>query len=82
MYAHFANLEDDSNFIHARKQIKEYEKALKLVSTLGFKKLQTHISATSGTLIYEKGNGIHPMIRLGIGVYGIWPSKYLKSIYL
>ena len=81
IYAHFANIEDTTNFTHAQKQIQEYKKSLELADSLGFKNLQTHISATSGVLIYEKGSGIHPMIRLGIGVYGMWPSKYLQSIY-
>lgn len=81
IYAHFANIEDTTNFSHAQKQIKEYEKALKLAEKFNFKNLQTHISATSGLLAYEKENGIHPIIRLGIGVYGMWPSVYLKSKY-
>ena len=81
LYAHFANIEDTTDFSHAQKQIGEYEKALKLAEKFNFKDLQTHISATSGLLFYEKNQGIHPLIRLGIGVYGMWPSKYLKSIY-
>jgi alanine racemase len=81
MYAHFANIEDTTNFSHAQKQIKEFEKALELAEKFNFKNLQTHISATSGLLAYEKENGIHPIVRLGIGVYGMWPSEHLRSIY-
>jgi alanine racemase len=81
IYAHFANIEDTTNFFHAQKQIKEFAKALKLAEKFNFKNLQTHISATSGLLVYEKGKGIHPIIRLGIGVYGLWPSQHLKSEY-
>ncbi|MEK7471304.1 MAG: alanine racemase [Patescibacteria group bacterium] len=81
IYAHFANIEDTSNFIHAQKQIKEYQKALMLAKEFDFKNLQTHISATSGLLVYEKNQGINSIIRLGIGIYGIWPSVDLKSRY-
>jgi alanine racemase len=81
IYAHFANIEDTTDFSHAQKQITEYEKAVKLSEQFGFKKLKTHISATSGLLVYEKKRGIHPLIRLGIGVYGMWPSSYLQKIY-
>ena len=81
IYAHFANIEDTTNFTHAKKQIKVFEQALKLADEFCFKNLQTHISATSGILVYEKNQGIHPLIRLGIGVYGMWPSEYLKFIY-
>lgn len=81
IYAHFANIEDTTNFSHAQKQIKEYEKALVLAKEFGFKNLQTHISATSGLLVYEKNLGINNIIRLGIGVYGMWSSEHLKNIY-
>jgi len=81
IYAHFANIEDTTNFVHARKQIKEYQKAITLASKFGFKNLLTHISATSGILAYEKKKGIHPIVRLGIGVYGMWPSEALRKKY-
>lgn len=81
LYAHFANIEDVSNFTHAQKQIEEYERSLELAKTFGFKNLQTHISATSGILVYEKGSGINSIVRLGIGAYGMWPSEHLKSLY-
>lgn len=89
IYAHFANIEDTSNFTHAKKQIKEYQKALELAEEFNFRNLQTHISATSGLLVYEtclpvgkEGKGINSIVRLGIGVYGMWPSTNLKSKYL
>jgi len=91
IYAHFANIEDArlteesflrmKNSTHAYKQIDRYFQALELAENFGFKNLQTHISSTSGLLAYEKGKGIHPIIRLGIGVYGMWPSGYLESKY-
>lgn len=81
IYAHFANIEDTANFTHAKKQIDEYTNAVKLAAEFGFKDLQTHISATSGLLVYEKGKGAHPLVRLGIGVYGMWPGEHLKLKY-
>lgn len=91
LYAHFANIEDTrlseesfwrtKNSTHAYKQIDNFFQALELAEKFGFQDLQTHISSTSGLLVYEKNKGIHPIIRLGIGTYGMWPSEYLKSIY-
>jgi alanine racemase len=88
MYAHFANIEDTTDFSHAKKQILEYKKALSIAEENGFKNPRqggasflTHISATSGLLVYEKSEGIHPLVRLGIGVYGLWPSEHLKDFY-
>ncbi len=91
IYAHFANIEDTrpteqsfgraTNFYHAQKQIRQYEKALTLAAQFGFRDLDTHISSTAGILAYEKGKGIHQIVRLGIGMYGMWPSEYLKLLY-
>ena len=81
IYAHFANIEDTLNFSHANKQIKKYEEAIKIASLFGFHGLETHISATSGLLAYEINKGIHPVIRLGIGLYGLWPSDNLRVMY-
>lgn len=81
IYAHFANIEDTNNFTHAKKQIKKYEEALNIAKKMGFKNLQTHISATSGLLVYEKNKAINSFIRLGIGIYGLWPSEHIKYLY-
>lgn len=79
IYAHFANIEDGSSFVHAQKQIDEYARALKLAKEYGFENLQTHISSTSGILAYEKDSGVHPIVRLGLSTYGMWPSPHLKN---
>jgi alanine racemase len=81
IYAHFANIEDTNNFTHAEKQIKVFEQAVNLAKEFGFNDLMTHISATSGLLVYEKNRGINSIIRLGIGVYGMWPSEHIKYLY-
>jgi alanine racemase len=88
IYAHFANIEDTTNFTHAKKQITIFNQAINLAKKFGFKNprhggasLQTHISATSGLLVYEKNKGVNPLVRLGIGVYGLWPSEHIKFLY-
>lgn len=81
MYAHFANIEDTKDFSHAQKQIEIYERAVKSAEDFGFKDLETHISATSGILVYEKGGGIHSIVRSGIGLYGMWPSEEIEKMY-
>lgn len=81
IYAHFANIEDTTNSTHAKKQIREYEKVLKITKKFGYKNLQRHMSSTSGLLVYEKNTGRNDIIRLGIGVYGLWPSRHIKFLY-
>ena len=81
IYAHFANIEDTTDFSHAQKQIDQYKLSLEVAKEFGFKDLQTHISATSGFLVYEKSNSLNSIVRLGIGIYGMWPSEHLKFLY-
>ncbi|MEA3399528.1 MAG: alanine racemase [Patescibacteria group bacterium] len=78
VYSHFANIEDTSNFSHAQKQINQYKKVVKIFKKK-YPKIKTHISATSGLLVYEKNKKINDIVRIGIGLYGMWPSKYLEK---
>lgn len=81
LYAHFANIEDTKDFSHAQKQIDTYKRAVVLAESFNFKNLDTHISATSGILIYDKNFGLHSIVRLGIGLYGMWPAEHIQKIY-
>ncbi len=81
MYGHFANIEDTTDFSHAQKQIDAYERMQKIAAVAGYSDLKTHISATSGLLSYEKDTGKNPIIRLGVGAYGMWPSETLQRQY-
>jgi len=81
VYSHFANIEDTANFSHAQKQIDEYQKICNLFKKNGFKNIKTHISATSGVLAYEQNYGLNNIVRIGIGLYGMWPSEYLEKIW-
>jgi alanine racemase len=81
IYSHFANIEDTANFSHAQKQINEYKKVCDLFRKYGFKNIKTHISATSGVLVYEQNKGLDNIVRIGTGLYGSWPSEYLEKIW-
>ncbi len=80
VYSHFANIEDTMNFTHAERQIKTYHECIEIFKLNGFDKIKTHISATSGILVYDNKNSEHSIVRLGIGLYGMWPSEHLKYL--
>ena len=80
VYSHFANIEDTMNFTHAERQINMYHKCVETFRSNGYPNIKTHISATSGILVYEKGNSLHNIVRLGIGLYGMWPSEHLQFL--
>ena len=77
VYSHFANIEDTMNSTHAHRQIDTYHKCVEIFKQNGFPNIHTHISATSGILVYEKEENLHSLVRLGIGLYGLWPSEHL-----
>ena len=79
IYAHFANIEDTKDFSHAKKQINEYKKALEIFKLNGFTNIKTHMSSTAASLVYEKDKGINNIVRIGIGLYGLWPSEEVKK---
>jgi alanine racemase len=79
IYSHFANIEDTTDFSHAQKQIDNFKRAVEIFKAEGFKKIKTHISASSGIMVYEKGSGQSDIVRLGISLYGMWPSDELKA---
>ena len=40
--------------------------------------MKTHISSTAGTFVYEKNFGINSLVRIGLGLYGMWPSLVIS----
>jgi alanine racemase len=81
VYSHFANIEDTTDFTHAQKQLNAFKEAIDLFRKNGFENINHHISATSGILVYEKDNHHNALVRLGIGLYGLWPSHELKAAH-
>ncbi len=80
VYSHFANIEDTMNSTHANRQIDTYHSCVEIFRKNGYENINTHISATSGILVYEKGENIHSIVRLGVGLYGMWPSDHLEYL--
>ena len=80
VYSHFANIEDTMNRTHAERQIDIYHKSVKIFKENGYENINTHISATSGIIVYENNGNLHDIVRLGIGLYGLWPSEHLEFL--
>lgn len=74
IYAHFANIEDTRDFSHAQMQIDTFHEVRAKVAS----DVKTHISSTSGALVYERDKAQNQIVRLGIGTYGLWPSEYMR----
>jgi alanine racemase len=73
-YAHFANIEYTTDLVHAIEQVEAFDCAFVEIRQR-FPHLGRHISATSGVMTLESGNDL---VRLGIGMYGMYPSSALE----
>jgi alanine racemase len=73
VYTHFANIEDTLDPSFAELQLQRFREALAILERAGIRPDQVHTSATAGSLLYPEMD--FTMIRLGIGTYGVWPSR-------
>lgn len=76
IFTHFA-CADEENDQKTLVQIKKFESMLKIAHDNGFYFKTVHACNTAGAL-----RGLCPdygMVRLGIGIYGYYPSEYMKK---
>ncbi len=73
VYTHFASAKDITYPFYTKCQIEKFQKAINILSKAGFKKILRHAAATGATLLYPESH--FDMARVGIGLYGLWPSK-------
>lgn len=73
-YAHYANIEDTTDLTHAVAQDEAFEGAFAKLQAR-WPAIERHISATSGHL--TRPNAQNAVVRLGIGLYGLYPSASL-----
>ncbi|MFA6383128.1 MAG: alanine racemase [Parcubacteria group bacterium] len=76
IYTHFAAAKNPSFPKDTQTQLAEFEEAVTLVRSAGFNPIR-HAAATSGTLLFPKSH--FDMVRVGIGLYGLWPSKETEA---
>ena len=73
VYTHFANIEDTLDPSYAQMQLRRFNEAVEGLADARIRPTQVHAAATAGILLYPETH--FSMVRLGIGAYGIWPSR-------
>ncbi len=73
LYTHFANIEDTLDPSFAQLQLRRFREAMAMFEKRGVRVSQIHAAASSGALLYAETS--FSMVRVGIGAYGIWPSR-------
>lgn len=75
-YTHFASAKDLNYPTYTDWQFKEFKKSISRLKKSGFNNLVCHAAATGGTLMNPRYH--LDAVRVGIGLYGLWPSKELE----
>jgi len=78
LYTHFAEAKDPRSGDSTRRQIDELHAWINAFKEAGFSPV-VHASATAGTLLYPQAH--FDMVRIGIGMYGLWPSSDVERFY-
>jgi alanine racemase len=76
VYTHFSSAKDINYPGYTEMQLAKFLSCAKILAEAGFKNLMRHASATGGTLVDSKYH--LDAVRVGIGLYGLWPSKELE----
>ena len=76
MSTHYANIEDTTEHSYAKQQIENFMDAYETMKHYGINIKYRHTACTAAPMLFPE---IHfEMIRFGIGLYGLWPSKETK----
>lgn len=77
--SHFADVEDVLDHEYALCQLERFQKACATFKQAGFK-LLPHIASSASTLLLAQS--LFAMTRIGISLYGLWPSSKTRLSYL
>ncbi len=79
LYTHFAEAKNPRSGDNTRRQIKEFAQWITAFHAVGLKPM-THAAATGGALLYPAAH--YNMVRIGIGLYGLWTSSEAERALL
>jgi len=71
--SHFADIEDTTDHSYARRQLKSFNRSLAELKEKGLRVPLRHMSCTAAAILLPETH--FDMLRVGIGLYGLWPSK-------
>ncbi len=79
IYTHFSSAKNPAFLSTTFSQIEQFKKAIDLFESTGFKGFIKHAAATSGTIIFPQSH--FDLVRIGIGLCGLWPSKESREAF-
>jgi alanine racemase len=75
---HFASAEDPASDDFTRQQIATFDQVIAGLKASGFENLKIHAANTAGAMRFPQAH--YNMVRIGLGLYGIYPSEAAKQV--
>ena len=77
---HFANIEDTTDHSYAQRQLEKFMEYMDLLGQNDINIPIKHVACSAAAILFPET--FFDMVRVGIGIYGLWPSKetYLSCI--
>lgn len=79
VYTHFSSAKNPNNLLETRRQLKLFSETCEVFRKAGFDNIIKHAEATGGSMILN--NDDLDLFRIGIGLYGVWPSDEMELFY-
>ncbi len=76
---HFANIEDTTDHSYAEYQLQNFNKLVKKIGKFGIQPEMCHTACSAALLLFEETK--FEMVRPGISIYGLWPSRQTYLSY-
>ncbi len=78
LYTHFAAAKDPDDTAYTRDQIEAFRRAAAVFRGAGYRPL-LHACGTAGVFLFPEAH--FEMVRIGIGLVGLWPSLKMKPFF-
>jgi len=72
-HTHYANIEDTTNHDYAKKQLQKFKHIIDFLEKNNIKIPIKHTACSAAIILFPET--YFDMVRLGIAMYGLWPSK-------
>jgi alanine racemase len=72
-YTHYADIEDTTDHDFAERQLRRFNDLLARLAELGVEVELPHTACTAAAILFPDTH--FELVRVGIGLYGLWPSK-------
>lgn len=78
VYTHYANIEDTTDHSFAAQQLKKFLSEKHKLAGIGVEPEFSHTACSAAAILFPETH--FNLIRLGIALYGLWPSKETHAV--